>query len=586
MNILEFIRRNSLLVIIVIGVVGLGLVMMDYSGKGNMIAGDFYIQAHGSNYSYEDTVALGKNAEDYLKSLHSAASSKLRTQFDANGDDTLNDDELAALNAYLAQHPEVQQSLNDIENLYSAWAYGFSDESWVNIAVNRLILQQTAKDLGIQPSKEQVDAYLKSLPAFTDSKGNFDRELYRHLTGYRDGLRNESMERNFRSMAADIITWNCLRRILTEGLAYNHQAEGTLVDSQWQQISGKTATLAEAALKPAAEPTEEELKAYWENNKERYKSEERRVISVYTLTSAEGVSLQDMIFTSENIMETLAQANGRGVEQILEAATTNEDYAAFTYKSADGSPCVTYPACTRAEVAEPLKKELSYKGQSSTLGEIAFSEIEEAPTLETYTEDVKRGTPDAHTSFQQMRGFFPTQDGKLHLVQIKAIDAPKTLPYEEAKEAALRDLRQERRDNALAECAENLYQEMEKAINDGGALEAAFAKAAEAGANVQDFGPVSLSFEAANPTGVNVAALVSVAKGKLAPLEIENGKATISGVTKRTIEDSADYTAVKAFRLLPMRDATLRSQVLRDWLHDAYTRYNVQFSKDVKLHSK
>ena len=50
MTFLEFIRKNSLLVLIVIVAIGAGLIMMDYSGQGSAFSRDFYIQVNGTNY--------------------------------------------------------------------------------------------------------------------------------------------------------------------------------------------------------------------------------------------------------------------------------------------------------------------------------------------------------------------------------------------------------------------------------------------------------------------------------------------------------------------------------------------------------
>ena len=67
MNILDFIRRNSLLVLIVIVGVGAGLVMMDYSGKASAFSRDFYIRVDDTNYSYQETAALGENGAQFLR---------------------------------------------------------------------------------------------------------------------------------------------------------------------------------------------------------------------------------------------------------------------------------------------------------------------------------------------------------------------------------------------------------------------------------------------------------------------------------------------------------------------------------------
>ena len=84
MTILEFIRKNSLMVLIVIVAVGAGLVMMDYSGKGSAFSRDFYIRVDDVGYSYPEAAALGENGKQYLSSLISATG-ELTEHLDTDG---------------------------------------------------------------------------------------------------------------------------------------------------------------------------------------------------------------------------------------------------------------------------------------------------------------------------------------------------------------------------------------------------------------------------------------------------------------------------------------------------------------------
>ena len=102
MSALEFIRKNSLLVLIVVAGVGLGLLMMDYGDRGSMFVKDYYIQVNGTGYSYPETAGLGENGQHYVQTLHNNTSSKLRNMFDKNENEELDDTEMAALQAWMA----------------------------------------------------------------------------------------------------------------------------------------------------------------------------------------------------------------------------------------------------------------------------------------------------------------------------------------------------------------------------------------------------------------------------------------------------------------------------------------------------
>lgn len=584
MNVLEFIRRNSLLVLIVIAAVGLGLVMMDYSGKGSYFSRDFYIQVNGTGYSYPETANLGENGQQYLQSLYSATTTKLRNQFDVNEDDTLSEDEEAAMQAWMTEHPEYSEFMNHISSVLNGWAFGYADDAGVNVAVNRAVLRAEAEQLGIAPSKEQVDAYLENMPAFKKADGSFDQELYRRLTGFRDGMSDNVQEAAFRSVVSDMMIWDVLTDLLTDGVHYQTKTVSDLVDMLVQQVSGKTAWLPASAAPAPAAPTDEELKAWWEEHKDQFKSEERRIVSVYTLTPGEGSSIEALMSTADNLMQDLSQANGKGFDTLLAAAAENPENEPFTYLTADGKSHVTLPLSTLAEAAPALQQEVDHNGKTATLAEIAFKEVDSAPTVAAYEAAEQAGTADELATITQVRGSFPTKDGKLIIIRVEAAEPPTVLDFETAKPAALAALTKERADHALEMAAQELFGKMEAALPEGG-VEAAMKLAAEAGAEVSDFGPVSvgLAENGELPQGLEPQALMSVSSGKLAPLNVLADGARITAVTGRQVQDSADFTALKAFRLIPTQNAQLRAAVLQDWLINAYGRYQVQLSDHVKL---
>ena len=586
MSALEFIRKNSLLVLIVVAGVGLGLLMMDYGDRGNMFVKDYYIQVNGTSYSYPETAALGENGQSYVQSLHSTTSSKLRNMFDKNENEELDDTEMEALQAWTSQHPEYDQFIQFLGGIYQSWSYGFADDSAVNVAVNRAVIQAQAEELGISPSKEQIDAYLQAMPVFKKADGSFDQELYQRMTGFRNGAANNQQEKAFRSVIADMMVWEALGNLMTDGLQMHSKSCGDLVDVMNQQLRGKTAWLAMDRLPAPAAATEEEIKAYWEQHKEKYMSEERRIVSVYTLTPGEGSSLDALMGTADIIMQELSQANGKGFDKKLAAAAENPENEAFTYLNAEGKSHETYPLCTMADAPEALRTQVEHNGNTVSLADIAFKEVDSAPAVAEFEAAQTAGTTDDLATIRQVRGYFPTSNGKLAFLRVEAIEQPSVLPYEQAREAAAADLQAERCTNALNDAAGKLYETMTAACAEGG-IDAAFAKAAEAGAIVEDFGPVGLGISHKGlPMGLEVQALISVPSGKLAPMVTLNGGARITGVTGRTVETGPQYAAMKSFMHIPSMNARLRGNVLIDWLHDTYTRYSVRLSEHIKLNNQ
>ena len=583
MTILEFIRKNSLLVLIVIVGVGAGLVMMDYSGKASAFSRDFYIKVNGTGYSYPEAAALGENGKEFLSSLFSATR-QMVDQFDENGDGQLSEQEAAALEAWEKAHPEVAQFYAKLNSIYSAWNSGVAHEDATNVAICRAMLKAEADALGLHPSEAQIDTYLQGMPPFRMQDGSFNQELYRRLAGYRRGTPNRVQEETFRDVIADMMIWDSLQSLVSAGVSYNTQAQLAQVDAYTQSISGRTAWLPASAVPAPADPSEEELKAYWEEHKELYKSPERRIVSVYTLAPGAESNMENLLFTTDALMQELSQANGQGLDKILADAAENPEFDPFTYLQEDGSTHTTYPLSTQEELNTALGDKVNYDGEETSLSRVAFGELADAPTVQAYEAAKAAGNAEQNLSIKQIRGFYTTVDGKLKLVRIEAVETPTVLPYEEARERALADFRAVRAASALDTYAQKLYDEMTKLAAEKD-LTAAFAHAAEAGAQVETYGPLEMAQAfTALPRGVADADLLGTASGKLARLAVLKEGAAITSVERRTVPDSPALTMQKRAYILPVENARLRRSLMQDWKNAAYARFNVQLSPNVRTY--
>lgn len=580
MTILEFIRKNSILVIIVIVGVGAGLVMMDYAGKSSAFSRDFYIKVNGTGYSYPEALSMGENGKDFLVSLIQATR-QLTDKFDTDEDGNFNEQEAAALEAWQKEHPEVAESFTQLQSIYEAWAYGVANRLEDNMAVTRAMLHEAADELGLHPSEQQIDNYLRSMPAFRQEDGSFNIELYQRLTGFRRGIANRVQEELFRGLIADMMIWEGLQSLVTEGVSYNTKTQLAQIDAFIQSISGRTAWLPTGAVPPPAEPTEEELRAWWEEHKEAYMSEEKRIVSIYTLSPTQDSNMENLLTTTDILMQELSLANGQGLDKLLTDAANNPEYDPFNYLLEDGSTHRTYELSTKEELKKNLSDEVNYNGNDTALADVVFAEVPEAPKVEDYKAAVEKGNSEKLVTIKQIRGPYTTKDDKVKLLRIEAIESPTVLPYEEARSKALADYRAERAAESLRTTAEKLYQEMQATIGEQG-MHAAFTMAAEAGAQVENYGPLNLGqLMSTLPSGVTDANLLSTPSGKLAPLVVLGDGARITSVDKRTVENTPALNMQKQLYRLPYENMRLRRGMMLDWLNAAYTHFNVQLSQHV-----
>lgn len=581
MNILEFIRRNSLLVLIVIVGVGAGLVMMDYSGKGSAFSRDFYIRVNGTSYSYPETAALGENGAQFLSSLYSATRD-LAGNPDSNGDGTLSPDEEAASAAWLREHPELVALFNKLNSIYSGWHYGVASDGAVNVAVNRALLKAESEALGIYPTEEQIDHYLRAMPTFKNADGSFNTELYRRLTGFRHGNPNRVQEEAFRSVIADMMVWEGLHGLLSAEVSYDAKVQEQLINAFTQTVSGLTAWLPRGAVKKIAPPTEEQIREFWETHKQNYKSAEQRIVSVYTLAPATDSNMENLLYTTDALMQELSQANGRGLDELLQSAAQNPEFDSFTYKEKDGSTHRSYGPCSEEELSKLITDVVSHEGTDSPLSRIAFDEVADAPTPAVYDAAKTAGDAERALSIRHIRGFYTTKDDKLKLVRIDAVEPPAVLPYEQARDLARADLEAQLEDEALNQTAQKLADDMTKAIPEKG-LKGAFELAAAAGAEVQNFGPIDIArLDAPLPEGMTTVELLSTSSGHLTEPNILPTGARISAVTERTVEDSPALSMQKRLFVLPTENERLREQMIREWQNAAFSRFQVQLAPGVR----
>ncbi len=577
MNILEFIRKNSILVVIVIAGIALGLIMSEYGNKGDQLAGDMAFQVNDRSYNAQEVGELSSYAERYFQELIYAAPRRLRNLHDSDGDGKLTAAEEEAYTKAMTDDVAAQTAMQALENAYKAWQYGFANQSAINIATNRVIIQEEGKALGILPSKEQVDAYIQNMPIFKQPDGSFDQQLYRRLAGYTSGRVDNIQERYFRQFIADLMVWQALQHLLVDGMELDSRAAVATLNISLQDISVKSAWLPSSAVPAIKDPSEEEIKAYWQVHKNRYLSDAQRVVSLYTLTPAEGISIEELYATSEQLMQTIAESNQADIDQMLATASQNPELAPFTYKAADGKTHQSFTAYTQAQIPAELSMEIEGARGSSTLGGLAF-EVEAAPSFEDHSKNQKEGvTP--RTNIKQLRGFFPTPEGKLVLLRVDAQLQPGVLPFESAKEMAKTDLIKELKLKALTATAEELNKKVGEALAKEG-VDQAFALATAAGASVEDVKGINPETPTGLPVGMDSADLLTVASGQLAPLQIvpEQG-ARITAVTGRVYSDSPELSNIRDTMLLPQLNQIYRDKIMLDWIHQSYKKMNVGFAE-------
>lgn len=141
--------------------------------------------------------------------------------------------------------------------------------------VGRMILRQAKQEFGVYPGEDEITAYLKSLRAFTGPDGSFNQDAYRNFVEKYIG-RLGLTEGDVRDLASDVLASKKINAIIGSGLAVDRAAIAKTMALENQQITGEVARLELSPFEEKIEPKEEEIKAYWENIQDAFKTEPLR----------------------------------------------------------------------------------------------------------------------------------------------------------------------------------------------------------------------------------------------------------------------------------------------------------------------
>ncbi len=149
--------------------------------------------------------------------------------------------------------------------------------------VNRLIIQNEAKKLGIYPSEQQVRDELQEKIFFNE--GKFDSETYNQLTTRT--LPNLSLaERDLFALVADKLAVSKLLEVVGSELSPSEEIAKKSYLEENQKLTLQRFEFLVSAITDSIEVTEEEVKAYWSENTTNYMTEPSYKIA-YVLASPE-----------------------------------------------------------------------------------------------------------------------------------------------------------------------------------------------------------------------------------------------------------------------------------------------------------
>lgn len=179
------------------------------------------------------------------------------------------------------------------------------DDAAEKFFIGRMILRQAKEEFGIYPGDEEVSAYLRSLRVFAGPDQKFSAENYSNFI--EKGMGRLGMtEKDLRELASDVLASKKLNAIVGSGLTVDRDSVAKNLALESQQITGELGKLDLAPFEDKIEPTEDEIKKYWESISDSFTTEPLRKFTYFIATPSLPEAKPDAAEAPETIAEAAA----------------------------------------------------------------------------------------------------------------------------------------------------------------------------------------------------------------------------------------------------------------------------------------
>ena len=176
---------------------------------------------------------------------------------------------------------QLQQSLQfaSFGNYYTLFGNNLTEQDLNRFVANRYILQNAITEMGLYASEEEVSESIKALPTFS-AGGKYNEAAYSTFVDKRLG-RLGFTEKYLREVARENICLKKLIDIVGGGLTPPRSAVQDQFEAQLQTVTLAKVVFNRDDFVEKEDPSEEEIKTFWEANQDSYKSDEQRSISYH-----------------------------------------------------------------------------------------------------------------------------------------------------------------------------------------------------------------------------------------------------------------------------------------------------------------
>lgn len=508
---IENIRKYTGLMIVVFVVLFVSFLLLDTSSVQSIGGGNSVIRIDGQTYSEKEFRRIGHNGLDLTQELIRSGNFDLYQFLIAATVDATDDNDSA-------------------EKFF----------------VTRILLRKAADEFGLRPADTEISSYIRSLQAFTSPDGDFDAQAFSTFIERRIG-RLGMTESDVRQLVSDILVFNKLTKVLGSGLTPLRDAIERNDAFDNQRISGALTHFEIAPFEQAIEPTEDDIRGFWELYQDTFNTEpRRRVTYIYAKPDMPAnlsveeeelppYSFQDLALSEEQRAERDAQhqaesAAKRAQERRTKQLANDKNIDDFLFEIEERKE-VTFESLAEEKGLEVQVTELFTR--SAPPAELALP-LRQANRGETVAGELFRIITTADP-FSKISPALPVGDGAWIVARLDEVEPTRSKTFEEARDEARALFIEEKALEAMLEAAENAAAKIKEAMAEG----KSFAEAVEIAGleNVHTFENVVSSHEADlmnEPQGLFEAAR-GVTPGSIADVVTEGDRVFILFVEKREL---------------------------------------------------
>lgn len=393
-------------------------------------------------------------------------------------------------------------------SLGASWAdqliTGYYEDPDTEFMINRAILRKHAEELGIFPSQQAVEEHVKTIPYFGGMTGQFDEEKFERFK--KNSLGSLSLTNaDFVEMIRDELRFRQIADLITGEVQAVPSISKTIAESQLQIVDLAYTLVNRAKFEESLEISEEDIKAFWEENKERYLTDEQRQVEFLKIAlkdefkvpplpaedplpedateeqkqaaaskratlSAERQAKQDeldalLFFAGETLVLEQIVNEQEGADfmpaaksgiALIKEILKPDDYEDAGIAEEDLDKLVITTGQTELFTANEVPEELNF-----ALKRVSRQRGPSTPAEAVFSVNVNGDEAD------KVSNLLVLPDGSTLAFKVTNSVASEPLPYEKARSQARADLRSKRLDESVTKATEDLVKALEEGLAAG-----------------------------------------------------------------------------------------------------------------------